>query len=419
MGYVDTSYKPRADDILVEFYVESNHCSLREAAEAIAAESSIGTWTDVSTMNARIRALGAKVYSIKKNGIIKIAYPIELFEKGNISQLMSSVAGNIFGMKCVKNLRLLDIHFPYSYLMYFKGPRLGKDGIRKMMKIYGRPLLGTIVKPKLGLSAKEHANVATNAWLGGLDIVKDDENLTSMRFNNFEERILKTLDALDYAQDIAGEQKAYMPNVTAQYDEMLKRAEYAIDHGSKYVMVDIISCGWSGVQQLCEDLKERVAIHAHRAGHAAFTKNPKHGISMLVIAKLARLVGVDQIHIGTVNIGKMVQTDDEQVMEDEIEDKIITNDDKKHILAQRWFHIKPTLAVASGGLHPGMIPELIEKMGNDVVLQFGGGCHGHPNGTLVGAMAIREAMNAVTSGIKLNDYAKYHSALKDALKKWK
>ncbi|MAH42520.1 type III ribulose-bisphosphate carboxylase [archaeon] len=417
--YVKPKYRPGTKEIIAEFYIEPNRVSLKEAAGSVAAESSVGTWTDVTGIPRRIRSLRANVFSTKRAGkgaFIKISYPVELFEKGSISQLLSSIGGNVFGMKTIKNLKLYDIHFPESYTKYFKGPAFGIKGVRHIMGIKTRSLIGTIIKPKLGLNEKEHAKKASEAWIGGLDIVKDDENLTSMTFNKFDTRLTKTLDAQAHAENVTGEEKAYMPNVTAPYDEMLRRAHAAADSGSKDIMVDIVTVGFSGLQQLTEDVHGKVVIHAHRAGHGMFTHSSKHGMSMVVLAKLARLAGVDQIHIGTASIGKMVQEDPITPLEDEIEEQFIPKSEKDHILAQKWYGIKPVFAVASGGLHPGMIPELIEKMGTDIIMQFGGGCHGHPEGTVAGAMAIRQALDSVREGFTLKEYAKYHSALKVALK---
>ena len=120
------------------------------------------------------------------------------------------------GLKALKNLRLLDIEFPKQLLDSFKGPAFGISGIRKLLKVPKRPLVGTIIKPKLGLETKDHAKVAYEAWLGGCDIVKDDENLSSQSFNPFEERLTQTLESRDKAQDETGERKVYMINITAE-----------------------------------------------------------------------------------------------------------------------------------------------------------------------------------------------------------
>jgi ribulose-bisphosphate carboxylase large chain len=199
---------------------------------------------------------------------------------------------------------------------------------------------------------------------------------------------------------------------------MLKRAEFVKNHGGEYVMVDIITCGWSGLQTLRErneDLK--LVLHAHRAGHAAFTRG-RHGVSMIVIAELARLIGVDQIHIGTI-IGKMVGDEKEvRHIGEEIEERFVKEDGSGHILSNKWYHIKPTFAVCSGGLYPGLVPMLIKTLGNDIIIQSGGGVHGNPLGTKSGAAAMRHAVDAALKKISLKDYAKDHKELRAALDKW-
>ncbi|MCK5062330.1 MAG: ribulose-bisphosphate carboxylase large subunit, partial [Candidatus Aenigmarchaeota archaeon] len=324
-------------------------------------------------------------------------------EAGNMPEILSSIAGNIFGMKTVKNLRLNDIIFPKQIVKSFKGPRFGKEGVRKLTKVNNRPLCGTIVKPKVGLNPAEHAKVAYEAWAGGLDIVKDDENLSSMTFNKFETRIAKTLEARDNAQSETGEKKIYMPNITAETMKMLERAEYVKSLGGEYIMVDILTCGWAGLQTV-RDANLNMIIHAHRAGHAAFTRNKKHGISMKVIGKVARVIGVDQLHIGTA-VGKMEGSAEEVV-------------DIKKGIEEDMHGIRPVLAVSSGGLHPGHTSDLVKILGKDIVAQYGGGCHGHPEGTRAGAVAIRQSIEAATKGIPLKEYAKSKRELALALKKW-
>ena len=339
-----------------------------------------------------------------KANVIKIAYPIELFEPANMPNILSSVAGNVFGLKALKNLRLLDIQFPKALLDSFKGPAFGIAGIRSLLKVPERPLVGTIIKPKLGLNTKDHAKVAYDAWSGGCDIVKDDENLSSQKFNPFEERLAQTLESRDKAQQETGERKVYMINVTAETNLMLKRAEAVVAQGGEYVMVDILTTGWSALQTL-RDQNLKLVIHAHRAGHAAFTKNQLHGIAMRPIAIVARVIGVDQLHVGTV-VGKMSETKAE----------VLENIDA---CKNQLGNLKTVLPVASGGLYPTLVPALLETFGNDVVIQAGGGIHGHPDGTTAGAKAMRQAVDAVLKKETLEEYAKSNKELKMALKHWK
>jgi len=419
IDFVDLRYKPKNTDLICSFYLEKDEKSqmnFQQLAGGIAAESSVGTWTELTTEKPYMKKLAAKVFLIKEN-MIKIAYPIELFELDNIPNLMSSIAGNIFGLKDIKNLRLEDINFPTAMIKKFKGPVYGIQGIRKLLKVYNRPLLGTIIKPKLGLNTKDHAQVAYNAWVGGCDIVKDDENLSSQSFNDFYTRVKETLKLRDKAEKETGEKKVYMANVTAETNEMLKRMEFIKKCGGEYAMVDILTVGWAGLQTLRNhnsDLK--LVLHAHRAGHAAFTRNPKHGISMLTIAKLCRLIGMDQLHIGTI-VGKMEGPKNEVVfLEEEIEKSLIR--EKGHALAEKWEHIKPVFAVCSGGLHPGHIPTLVKILGKDIIIQMGGGIHGHPQGTVAGAKAARQAVDASMKNLSLKEYSKAHKELQEALDKF-
>jgi ribulose-bisphosphate carboxylase large chain len=403
IDFVDSNYKPAETDLICTFHVEPEGISLKEAAGGVAAESSIGTWTELTTTEPYMAKLAARVFSIEGN-TAKIAYPIELFEQGNMPNILSSVAGNVFGLKALKNLRLNDFELPAKLVQSFKGPQFGIQGIRNLLKVPERPLVGTIIKPKLGLKTKDHARVAYKAWAGGCDIVKDDENLSSQKFNPFEERIVKTLEGRDKAQEETGERKVYMANITAETETMLKRAEYVRDHGGEYVMVDILTCGWSALQTL-RDQNLKLVIHAHRAGHAAFTKNLKHGISMRVIAKVARIIGVDQLHVGTI-VGKMSETKEE----------VLENIDA---LKTEMAGLKPVLPVASGGLHPKLVPALMKYFGEDFVIQAGGGIHGHTNGTFAGATAMRQAVDATMQQKTLEAYAKTHKELKVALDLWK
>ena len=402
IDFVDLKFKPAETDLICTFYVEPDGISLEEAAGGVAAESSIGTWTELTTVKPYLEKLAAHVFSIEDN-VAKIAYPIELFEDGNMPNILSSVAGNVFGLKALRNLRLLDIEFPSKLTKGFKGPRFGIEGIRKLLKVSERPLVGTIIKPKLGLKTVDHAKVAYDAWVGGCDIVKDDENLSSQQFNPFEERIVKTLESRDRAESETGERKVYMANVTAETETMLKRAEFVLEQGGEYAMVDILTCGFSALQTL-RDQNLKLVIHAHRAGHAAFTKNPKHGIAMHPIAKVARIIGVDQLHVGTV-VGKM----------SEMEREVLENIDA---LKMPMDGLKTVLPVASGGLHPRLVPVLIDTFGNDFVVQAGGGIHGHKNGTTSGARAMRQAVDATLNGKTLEEYAETHRELKAALELW-
>lgn len=401
-GYVDLGYSPR-NDLICEFYVEpSTGITLKQAAGAVAEESSTGTWTDVSTRKPIIEKIHARVFQMKHNRIW-VAYPRELFETGNIPQLMSSVAGNIFGMKHIKRLRLEDMKFPRKITRGFKGPTLGLKEIRKLVRIRDRPIVGTIYKPKLGLSPKEQAEYGYMVYSAGIDYSKDDENLGSMAFNRFQDRVTRILDVIDRIRSEQGRRVVYAANITAPVDDMLERAQFVSDHGGKCIMIDILTAGWSALEYITKQ-RFRMIVHGHRAMHAALTRNPRHGISMLVIAKLARLAGVSALHTGTV-VGKMEGRKDDVV-------------EINRFLREKWHGIKPAMPIASGGLHPGLVSQVIDALGKDLIMTFGGGLWGHPGGPEAGAKAIRQSVDAYMKGIPAKDYAKDHPELGQAIKEW-
>jgi ribulose-bisphosphate carboxylase large chain len=417
LDFVDLSYRPSGKDLIALFRVEpASDISIREAVGRVASESSIGTWTTLTTMTPEKRRLMAKAYEIK-GCWVKVAYPPELFEDGNMPQILSSIAGNIFGMKAVQNLRLEDVRWPAELIRTFKGPQFGIDGVRKIFNEKERPLTATVPKPKVGMNSEEHANAGYEAWMGGIDLLKDDENLSGQRFNQFERRAKLSFEMRNRAERETGERKSYLINVTAETREMLRRARLVKELGGEYVMVDILTAGWAGVQTLRDECEELgLAIHAHRAFHAAFTRNPKHGMSMLALAKVSRMVGVDQIHIGTV-VGKLESTRKEVLaLQEAITGRVVRGGGQ--ILRQDWGDAKPVFPVSSGGLHPGLIPQIIGMLGQNIVIQIGGGVWGHPDGGRAGGAAVRQAIDAALKGISLKEYAESRKELRAALEKW-
>jgi ribulose-bisphosphate carboxylase large chain len=416
--FVNLNYTPAKDDLVCLFYFEpAAGISGKEAAGRIASESSTGTWTTLFTMPPRMKALQSTAFDIEGN-VVKIAYPIELWEEGNAVQLLSGIAGNIFGMKAVKNLRLIDVALPQAYLKHFKGPHFGNAGIRKMMKVKDRPLTGAVPKPKIGFTAKEHAEVGYETWMGGFDFVKDDENLTSTQFNRFADRVKFMTKLRDKAENETGEKKSAFLNITADVDTMKQRADLLAENGWNYAMIDVVVAGTSSVMTMrdyCSDLG--LAIHAHRAMHSTFDRNKKHGITMQFLAKLMRMIGVSQIHTGTA-VGKLTGSRRESVaLAGLLRDKKTKAVDGM-LLEQDWGKIKSAFPVSSGGLHPGLVPDVMDIYGTEMVLLVSGGIHGHPKGTRAGAKATMQAIEAWQEGVTLEEKAKKAKELKEALGKW-
>ena len=416
--FVDLNYTPSPDDLICMFYFEpAAGIRSKEAAGRIASESSTGTWTTLFTLPPRMKKLEAKAFDIEGN-VVKIAYPLALWEEGNAVQLLSGIAGNIFGMKAVRNLRLIDVALPPAYISHFKGPHFGNEGIRKMMKVSKRPLTGAVPKPKIGFSAQEHAEIGYETWMGGFDFVKDDENLTSTPFNRFEERVKILSKLRDKAEKETGGKKSAFLNISADTETMKKRADMLAEYGWNYAMIDVVVAGTAGVMTMrdyCSDLG--LAIHAHRAMHAAFDRNKKHGVTMQFLAKTHAAYRcipdpyrdcsrqTDRIKKGVHALADVLREKKTPAVEG-------------MLLEQDWGRIKSAFPVSSGGLHPGLVPDVLNIYGNELVLLVSGGIHGHPEGTRAGAQATMQAIDAWQEKISLEEKAKKATELSKALEKW-
>lgn len=429
LKFVDESYVPDLDKNVVATYrvTPQEGFDIRQVAGGVSAESSVGTWTELTTWYdvERVMRLKGTAYEIKKldetSYLVRVSYPWDHFEEGNLPAFLAGVAGNIFGMRRAKYLRLEDLYLPLEFLKFFKGPSKGIDGIRSTLRIHGRPIFGTVPKPKVGYSPEEVERLAYELLSGGLDFIKDDENLASPKYCRFEERARAIMRAIDRAERETGERKVWLANITSDVREMAKRLRLVYDYGNPYIMVDVVVVGWGSLTYI-RDLAEEhgLAIHAHRAMHASFTRIPYHGISMFVLAKLLRIVGMDQLHVGTPEVGKLEAKKFDVISNVKaLREREFTPLEGDHIrMPMAFHHIKPAFPVASGGLHPGTIPEVIRGMGIDTVIQVGGGVIGHPDGPFAGAMALRQSVDATVKGIPLEDYAEYHRELKRALEKW-
>ena len=188
-------------------------------------------------------------------------------------------------MKAVKNLRLMDAYLPPEYVNHYLGPYVGTTAIRYILKKSEGPITATVPKPKIGMTVEQHIKVAEDAWRGGIDIIKDDENLTNQNFNKFQTRVEKMSKIREKVEKETGDIKEAFINVTSETHEMEKRIQQVAENGFKYFMVDVLTCGFSALQSVRNLAKDNnMAIHAHRAMHAAFTKHETHCISMFFLA---------------------------------------------------------------------------------------------------------------------------------------
>jgi len=429
MGYWQPDYVPKDTDILCAFRITPQEgVAPEEAAAAVAGESSTATWTVVWTD--RLTAYEhyqAKAYQVAPVAgtpgqyIALIAYELDLFEEGSIANLTSSIIGNVFGFKALRALRLEDMRIPLHYVNTFQGPPHGIVMEREYLNKYGRPLLGATTKPKLGLSARNYGRVVYEALRGGLDFTKDDENINSQPFMRWRDRYLASMEAVNKAMAETGEIKGHYLNVTAgTMEEMYERAEFAKELGSVIVMIDL-TIGYTAIQSMSKWCRANgMILHLHRAGHGTYTRQKNHGVSFRVIAKWMRLAGVDHIHAGTV-VGKL-EGDPNMIAGyyDVLRLNSIKADPVKGLyFDQEWASMPGVMPVASGGIHAGQMHQLLHYLGEDVVLQFGGGTIGHPMGIAAGAEANRVALEVmVKARNEGRDYfAEGDEILKKAAKK--
>jgi ribulose-bisphosphate carboxylase large chain len=402
MGYWNADYAVKDTDILAAFRITpQSGVEPEEAAAAVAGESSTATWTvvwtDRLTAHDHYRAKAFRVDPVpgaENQHIAYIAYDIDLFEEGSIANMTSSIIGNVFGFKALKALRLEDLRIPPHYVKTFQGPPHGIVMEREYLNKYGRPLLGATTKPKLGLSARNYGRVVYEALRGGLDFTKDDENINSQPFMRWRDRYLASMEAVNKAQAETGEIKGHYLNVTAAtMEDMYERAEFAKEIGSVIIMMDL-TVGYTAMTSMSKWARRNgLILHLHRAGHATYTRQKTHGVSFRVIAKWCRLLGVDHIHAGTV-VGKL-EGDPNMIAGyyDTCRLAHMAQDPQKGIyFEQDWAAMPGVMPVASGGIHAGQAHQLLHYLGEDVVLQFGGGTIGHPMGVEAGATANRTAV---------------------------
>jgi ribulose-bisphosphate carboxylase large chain len=364
MSYIDLNYRPQPTDLLCSYHLEPTEGkTLASETEELCRKAAI----DVST-GANRQTLAARAYSMEGN-TVKVAYPAEHFEPGNIPQMLSVVAGRIFGLANIANLRVLDIQFPAPWMKGFRGPAHGSEALHKYFDDPERPLVSALMAPEVGMDLQTYTQKAYAVLMGGCDMVRDSHQLTDLPNNRFEERVNKVLALVQEAAKKSELPKLYFPNVTGAGDTVLKRTRFVLQAGGKGVVVDFQTCGFGVLQMLRNEFPELI-IYADRTSHGAAARNKKHGISMTTLGKLARLAGADLVEIGSIT-GDMIETQAQVVQLHSIllSEHYLTQDPQR--LNQNWFGLKKSLPVISGGLSSDDIRDLRYTFGHNMVLQFG------------------------------------------------
>lgn len=419
--------------------------NILQAAAEVSAESSTGTNFTVQTETSFSRVMNSLVYKVDlEKNLVWIAYPWRLWDRGgNVQNILTYIAWNIFWMKEIQALKLLDVRFPPSMLEQYDGPSYTLDDMRAYLNVYDRPILGTIVKPKMWLTSAEYAEVAYDFWRWWWDFVKNDEPQADQDFCPYDKMVIHVKEAMDKAVKETGQKKVHSFNVSAaDYDTMIARCEMIKNSGmepwSYAYLIDGTTAWWMAVQTLRRKYPD-VFIHFHRAGHSAFTR-PENPIwySVLVLSKFARLAGTSGIHTGTAGVGKMAGTPDEDVtaannifglnapghifqqsrwtIPEHDLDRIqkVQEDHHQNLTVEddSWRNMKKCCPIISWWLNPTLLKPFIDIMWNtNFITTMGAGCHAHPQGTQKWATALVQACEAYIKWIDIHEYAKDHEEL--------
>jgi len=391
-----------------------------ETAAHFAAESSTGTNVSVSTTDDFTRGVDALVYEIdEEKEIMKIAYPNDLFDRNIIdgramlASFLTLTIGNNQGMGDVEYAKMYDFWMPPEYLRLYDGPA---TDISDLWRVLGRPvvdggfIVGTIIKPKLGLRPQPFAKAAYDFWLGG-DFIKNDEPQGNQVFARLKETIIAVADAMRRAQDDTGEAKLFSANITADdYREIIARGEFILEtfaENADHVafLVDGYVAGPTAITTARRAFPGQY-LHYHRAGHGAVTSpQTQRGYTAFVLAKMARLQGASGIHVGTMSHGKMEGESDDRNIAYMIE----RDSADGPFYHQEWQGMRPTTPIISGGMNALRLPGFFDNLGHsNLVLTAGGGSYGHLDGAAAGAKSLRQAEQCWRAGADPIAFAQDH-----------
>lgn len=408
--------------IIAEYLVETPR-SLEAAAESMAGEQSTGTFTRVPGETDELRGLyAARVESITglepqvvpslpgavrpsdaragyQRGRIRISFSLANMGP-NLPAIISTVAGNLFELRYLSGLRLMDLEFPDSLAKHFPGPQFGIEGTRRLTGVTGRPIIGTIVKPSIGLSPAETAELVQTLGEAGVDFVKDDELMANPPHSPLAERVEAVMKVVNQLADATDRKLMYAFNISDQLYRMLEHHQTVLDAGGTCVMVSLNSVGYGAVDYLrrrCE-----LPIHGHRNGWGMLSRHPALGMEFAAYQKLWRLVGVDQLHVNGLK-NKFCETDESVA-------RSIQN-----CLTPMLGGYK-AMPVVSSGQWGGQAPETYRQTNTlDLMYLAGGGIIAHPGGPAAGVAAIRQAWEAAAAGVALDEYAREHKELRTSL----
>lgn len=408
--------------ITATYFIETPYAP-EKAAVVLAGEQSSGTFVAVPGETEELKQrFAARVEAVElletvnepaipgassKEGkyhraMVKVSWSIENFGY-NLPVMLSTLQGNLYEITQFTGLKLMDIELPASFGKQFKGPAFGIEGCRTLTCVQDRPLIGTIIKPSIGLSVEQTASMVKTLAEAGIDFVKDDELLSSSANSNFNDRVDAVMKVINAHADKTGKKVMYAFNISGEMDEMLHRYEKIINSGGTCAMVSINSVGLSAAKKICD--QQQLAIHAHRNGWGMLTRHPLLGIDFKAYQKIWRLAGVDQLHVNGIQ-NKFWESDDSVVSSIEA------------CLTPMYNH-KKVLPVVSSGQWGGQAFETWRRTKTvDLLYMAGGGIMAHPMGAAAGVTALQQAWKAAVDGMSLEEAAKAYKEFGESVKKF-
>jgi ribulose-bisphosphate carboxylase large chain len=412
--------------IEARYWIETAH-PLEQAAATMAGEQSTGTFIRVPGETDELRErFAARVEELlpldvvtqpslpgsglprsgpacRRTAEVTLSWPLHNLGT-SLPNLLATIAGNLWELKPFSGMRLLDVRLPPEFLAAYRGPQFGVRGTRTLTGVYGRPLIGTIVKPSIGLSPEATAAQVAVLAEAGIDFIKDDELQADGPHCPFEARLRAVMKVLHAYADRTGKKVMYAANITGEIDEMRRRHDQVVAAGGTCVMVSMNSIGLPALKVLREH--SQVALHGHRNGWGLLGRSPAIGMSFVAYQKFWRLAGIDHTHVNGLR-NKFCESDESVIASAR---ECLT---PMFEVPGRGCEIMP---VFSSGQTAAQAPDTYRLLGSaDLIHAAGGGIMGHPNGVAAGVRSLREAWEAAVAGVPLADYARSHPDLKASL----
>ena len=397
-------------------------------AEVMAGEQSSGTFTRVAGETDELRARArATVESVRllgetdrpslpnawlerkgtkgpwRRAHIELSFPPANIG-ANLPTLSSTVAGNLYDLGEVTGMRLETLHVPASYRSRFDFPRVGIAGTRRAVGVPEGALVGTIIKPNVGFSAEQTAELVAGLCAAGVDFIKDDEICADPEHAPLAQRVPAVMRVVREHAERTGKHVMVAFNITDETDAMRRHADLVEREGGSCVMASLNACGYSAIQTLRRHTP--LALHGHRNGFGALSRHPMLGIGFQAYQTLWRMAGVDHMHVHGL-MGKFSQSDAEVIEGAR---------DCYTPLAEGLAQDDTVMPAFSSGQWAGTVPVTWDSVGrDDLLFMAGGGILAHPGGPAAGVTSIRQAWTAVRSGVSLADYAEQAPELAQAL----